>query len=133
MNKELTPLEALNWLKNVLVEQTYDFLREPINDRLHSLETALKENEEYKSRENNVLPNDEFIGDLGEHTRDEVAMKLKAFDIIKEKKVDVLAIITNACETCEEYNKEHNLVLDKRQGIKPLTQEEYELLKEELL
>ena len=48
MTKEL---EALNWLKNVLIGQTYEFLREPINDRLYSLETALKE----KEKQDNVL------------------------------------------------------------------------------
>ena len=61
MTKELSPLEALNWLKNVLVEQTYDFLREPINDRLHSLETALKEYETGFDETIKVIESDALI------------------------------------------------------------------------
>ena len=59
-----------------------------------------------------------------EEDLDIVEKELKALEIIKNKKVNV--IILMGCDTIEEYNK-HPLTWNK------LTQEEYELLKEVLL
>ena len=56
-----------------------------------------------------------------------IEKELKAFEIIKEKKVDVFQlIISMKLNDLNEYNKRHAEYLH-------LTQEEYELLKEELL
>ncbi len=54
---------------------------------------------------------------------DIIEKELKAFEIIKEKKVNV--IILMGCDSVEEYNK-HPL------SWKKLTQEEYDLLKKVL-
>ena len=58
----------------------------------------------------------------------EILKKLKAFEIIKEKRVNVW-LIQEVVDSVEEYN---SIVDDEGKGEELLTQEEYALLKEEL-
>ena len=121
MSKEL---EAFAYIKDTMLEWTKGY-----EEDLDLIETALKDYEQLKSRENNVLPNDKFIGDLGEHTRDEVAKKLKALEIIKEKRVDIALLLD--CDSIENYN--YRVDEKWKQTTQRLTKAEYDLLKEVLL
>jgi hypothetical protein len=116
MTKELTPLEALNDLREVKGWNDDEF-----NKRLDIIETALKEYEGAKSH----------IKALNKE-RIENSIKLKALGIIKERQVDVGLLLD--CETEPEYLNRccnrywHN----ERCGWKRMTQEEFDLLKEVL-
>lgn len=74
-----------------------------------------------------------FRGDASEDCN-LIEKALKAFDIIKEKRVDVFYFMS--CETLEEYNYEccEDIYGFCEDGIKRgiLTQEEYDLLREVL-
>lgn len=56
----------------------------------------------------------------------------RVLKIIKEKSVDVLSILNGACETVKEYNRHHSYIDDVRNGVKPLTETEFNLLKDYL-
>lgn len=116
MSKELEALKRLyGQVSHTLQGSMYVQNGKNLED-YKTIETALKDYEELKSRENNVLPNDEFIGDLGEHTRDEIAIKLKALEIIKK-----------CCLLGSYPNGTYELAFSTKIDI---TKEEYDLLKE---
>ena len=119
--KELTPLEAFNKFLEYVDTPTkmhlMTFGDEKGLERYRVLrtqiETALKE---YEGAKNHIKAlNEERI---------ENSLKLKALEIIKEKRVNVQALFYSS--SCEDYNKHYTHYED-------LTQEEYNLLKEVLL
>lgn len=119
MSKKITPLKAFKKLR----EQN-DFLKERnipkeyrYDDELDIIETALKEYEGAKKHIKAL--NKERIENL---------LKLKAFDIIKEKQVDVYILLKT--KSLDEYNEWYVGIQD---DFMPLTQDEYELLREVLL
>ena len=140
MNKKLTPLEALKEVREYLYGDVYA----GVEKRLDLIENALKILEQLQ-----IIIGAEKIEDLPKlalktenayysscYNLKEAEKKLKALEIIKEKKVDVNTLIfylekhnetgniDYAFDSYNEYAKDS----DKPQ----LTQEEYELLKEEL-
>ena len=111
MNKQkITALDALEAIKGIVLthmEQDVDY--------------DYEENPEYSYHE-------EYDGTIEDNYPDEIALiekALKALKIIKEKQVNVWAF--NMCDAVGVYNASIPNVMIKR-----LTQEEYDLLKEEL-
>lgn len=127
MSKELEAFYELFsvYFDNEVIKAKHGVTEESAKERYDIIETALKDYEQLKSRENNVLPIDEFIGDLGEHTRDEVAMKLKALEIIKDKIMPLVNLDDG--ELCECHYRVYD---NELYGHTELTKEEYDLLKE---
>lgn len=124
MSKELTPLESFERIKNITYDRTDLYGIEEYRKSLDIIETALKEKENIEKTINELFSeNGKVI------TTIDIKKQLKAFEIIKDKGVDVLKL--KECKRCkkpDEYNKRtcysyHN----------ELTQEEYDLLKEVLL
>ena len=124
MTKELTPLEALQEIKEQ-IKIFYAMLDdrasnknnlEPTLNKLSIIEKSLKELDFYRKRDA------QFKQDVNN-----LVDKLKALEIIKNKEVNVRLIYET--ETVDDYNycvgKYINLDLS-------LTQEEYDLLKEVL-
>lgn len=114
MSKEL---EALNFINNFLISQTTDT---PIHKELCNacdlLRTTLKNYEKLNHDYSIVV--DEKASMACEY-----AKKLKALEIIKEKKVDIRYLLD-----CRFQH--YNLLVEEDEE---LTKEEYDLLKEELL
>jgi len=105
MNKELTPLEALEnlWYGQKTTEN-YKIIETALKDYEHRLALA----KEYKDVNN-------------------VAKRLKALEIIKEKLVDI-EVLKYALQNnydCDYYNATMDKLTDRY-----LTKQEYELLKE---
>ena len=145
MSKELTPLEALEKIKDIIREDGED-IDNPrfLVDELSIIETALQDNYFYKYMINKICDfmgldinpfedlvntENEMINYIYENEcfRVDVATnknKLKAFEIIKKKRVNVHLLILS--DSLEKYN--FNLL-----PYRKLTQEEYDLLKEVLL
>ena len=105
MSKELSPLEECEYLiTNAIIHNPYDRKRLwTIHKALKRLETLEEEKQSFDRQ---------------------LEKKLKALEIIKEKQVDVFIFLHSG--DLETYN---DMVEDNRK----LTQEEYDLLKEELL
>ena len=118
MSKELTPLEALKTIILGTNVDTYRSSVEEIDNAISIIETALKRLEKIETTTHSVL-------------REDISNKLKALEIIKEKRVDVDYLIT-----CIERNikplQNYNEYIKEFYGIE-LAQEEYDLLKEVLL
>lgn len=80
---------------------------------------------------------EEYDGTIEENYHDEIQAiekDLKAFEIIKEKRVDVYYFMS--CETLKEYNEDalsHYGIYDVDADQRMLTQEKFDLLKEVLL
>lgn len=107
-NKELSPLEALEKLTNYKCScMSEKMMCKEI------IENALKRLEKIENSNVSVL-------------REDISKQLKAFEIIKEKFVNITILM--GCDNLEEYNK-HPLTMRKGR----LTQEEFNLLKEVLL
>jgi len=138
MSKELSPLEALNDLREVKGWNDDEF-----NKRLDIIETALKKHELLKNTK--IIVADKKITDddleklkcesmiVGNSQceikplfDEETLNKLKALEIIKEKQVNVGAFYV--FDNLEQYNGYCEMV----GGCKKLTQEEFDLLKEVL-
>ena len=122
MNKELTPLKAHKELKSRYGK--YFSLQD--DERAKVIETTLKDYEELKQI--NIDRSKQLLELVSEQT--ENSKKLKALEIIKNKRVDVwliLHVIDNS-DNVEDYN-----AINKRPIGGNLTQEEYDLLKEVLL
>ena len=125
MSKELTPLDALEEIKH-----TTDLYRpnelNGYKEELDIIETALKDYQVLKNKYD-VLETEYCDQQRSMLKYDEVKdKKFKAFEIIKEKNVNVF-YLKNA-NSVEEYNI--GLDLPK---IWQLTQEEFDLLEEVLL
>jgi len=107
MSKKLSPLEAY--------KKVSDYCREwlTFDKELDIIETALKRLES--------------VDRVGEMFCCDVDKKLKALEIIKEKGVNIYLL--NETDNVEEYNE----LIKSHYGMKQLTQEEYDLLKEVLL
>ncbi len=118
MSKELTPLQALEKLTNYKCS----CMSEKIECK-NIIETALKDYERLKTSYLEKI--------LNEESKEYIYKKLKALEIIKEKRVDVALLIL--CENAEDYNFQISLINEDNENYKELTQEEYELLVEVLL
>lgn len=117
MTKELEALKQIE--RDLEVENIFDDRIEEIK----IIETALKRLEELEQKHNKLLYNYQELVHCGLESEQK---KVKAFEIIKEKRVDVnwlLACFTHTKEL-ESYNQ------DRRHKI---TKEEYDFLKEVLL
>ena len=114
MNKELTPLQAF---ENIIVDLT-PHLKNANAEEIKIVENALKEKEKKIVGTTTV---DKALEQFLIDSCPEVKKKLKALEIIKEKEVDI--IILKISENLQQYNL-------KEEGRVPLTQEEYDLLKE---
>ncbi len=132
MSKEL---EALNEIKEKYKNDN-GLLR-----RLNVIETALKKLEVYDMVEKLPMPKVEVLDDnkisyvghniviTDKEQFDKDQKKLKALEIIKEKKVEFSFLYKS--DTVEEYNSWLWAIIDHK--VYTLVQEEYELLKEVLL
>ena len=98
-------------------ELRYEYLKTIKDDKLDLIENAIEENEALKSQ---------VVGleNIYEKLADKCDRLYKVVAIIKKKGVNLH--ILKMCDSVEEYNKLCNIAL-------PLTQEEYDLLKEVLL
>jgi len=122
-NEKLSPLEALE-----IIKHTTDLYRpnelNGYKNELDIIETALKRNVELE------LANIELEHHLklAEKELNENERKLKALEIIKEKRVDVCLLISCIYDFDLDY---YNSCMCNKERC--LTQEEYDLLKEVLL
>lgn len=109
-------LEIRNGCEAIMWNSTYDFLK-PFID---GVETTLEDYDTQKQRAiayRKVIENNEN--------------KLKAFEIIKEKRVDITTLMD--CHNAEEYNRWVDVRSHYSYRPFELTQEEFDLLKETLL
>lgn len=115
MSKELSPLEAVEKIREI---NYFEDDQEVIEDCFGL--------EEYLSIIESALKRLESVDRIGEMFCVNVDKKLKALEIIKEKRV-------NACEIINSKDvREYNWSIHTPKKY-PLTQEEYDLLKEVLL
>ena len=94
-----------------------------------------KDLEAYKALatlEMSAMADDKMTVEKAEELRETIEKELKAFYLIKEKRVDV-SLITDT-KSLQEYNeKVPQYVISEENGVdRLLTQEEYDLLKEVL-
>lgn len=136
MNKELTPLEALNWLVYGLTNNNYAKEELPLTmSRAREIITnALKRLEKI---DKSSLTDDEviFLHNNVKNLYREEDKKLKAFEIIKKKRVAINILYMSS--SAYVYNVLYEVVIIPS-GKTPkweykLTQEEFDLLKEVLL
>lgn len=114
MEKELTPLEAFYELGD----------NTPITDTWKIVETALKEYETRKTLIETIDSGEMIFEER--NVWEEKQKKIKAFNTIKEKKVDIHYLLK--CKTPDEYNKKIRWL-----GFRDdLVQEEFDQLKEVL-
>ena len=117
----MTPLEAVKCLK-----EQFEICGIKSNPYLKIIETALKDRVCLQKQVNNLT----YVN----NQKDKVII---AFDIIKERNVDVSLIknTKNYDEYCSEFAMKVLLLQDEKFFVKNkgITEEEYELLKEELL
>ena len=115
MNKEITPLEVAKQLKDFVLEFVKNGLdRRFVIGSFDIIEQSLQSLERYDA---------EHLG-IREAELNDVKAMCKAFNIIKEKRVDVSWLVIS------DDLKEYNEGLERKWK---LTQEEYDLLKEVLL
>ena len=99
------------------------FVKYPLfQENYNIIENALKELEFYQKRDKT------FKNDVNK-----LVKKLKALEIIKEKKVDLTNLLFIYEHEPQYGLKVYNNSVNKYRGEKELTQEEYDLLKEVLL
>lgn len=133
MNKELTPLKALNDLIDYLESEHLDLSKEDhVVERKQIIEDALEDYEETKFLYEDLMEQYELVMDLIEQYELKMknkSKKLKALDIIKQKEVDAGLIMETP--NVASYNRyfEHSKIISL---TKKLTQEEYNLVKEVL-
>lgn len=129
MNKELTPLEALERLRPKTTYLPY-YTRNEKRYYCNIIEKALKELESL-TNENAVLEywlkGVFYYIENKEYTLIDISKNLKAVEIIVKKKVDVCLLIS--CIYDFELNY-YNLCMRNKE--RHLTQEEFDLLKEVL-
>lgn len=113
MSKELTPLEAFYELGD----------NTPITETWKIVETALKNYEELAQKYNELLYNYQELVNCGLKSEQK---KIKTFEIIKEKNVDIRGI--KETKDFNEYNVKFPTTLNEF-----LEEQEYCLLKEVLL
>lgn len=125
MNKKPTPLQALEIIGNAETKDTSygTEIKTNLPNEYCIIETALKRLENYEQ-------NEDFSKDALNYAflnEQDKIKKFKAFEIIKNKKVNVYWIWLSA--DVEKYNDVMNKIfIDTQNYI--LTKEEYELLKE---
>lgn len=127
MNKELTPLEALEKIKNRF--DNHELYRNTdLQNELNIIETALKDYE-LLIMTSNIIKNN--IKDI---PREDITKKLKALEIIKEKQVDVgrFILIINTWFDDDFALHRYNDYLENDLDKWKLTKEEFDLLKEVL-
>ena len=113
MSKELTPLECVEYIR----KQAYGNW---LDDELDIIETALKDYEKKTKLAKEYA-------DV-----DNVAKRLKALEIIKNKMVNVCAFISWVNLVKFTYERYLKIQLDYLVSAKTLTEEEFDLLKEVL-
>lgn len=136
MNKELEALQEvrqqLTYYKEYAKEKLptkAEQIDASCEDELNIIETALKD---YATRKTLIETIDS--GEMVFEERnvwEEKQKKIKAFEIIKDKKVDVG--VFRFCESANDYNRAIRINENGLIHYVELTQEEYELLKEVLL
>ena len=119
----MTPLQALERIGNIYTEHDTRVSTECDED-FDLIETALKEQEEDKKLLNEQAKTNRYLMEQIKQSQN----KLKALEIIKNKHINCIDIITT--KDYEEYIDEFNRFV---KGNNPLNREEYELLKEILL
>ena len=130
MSKELEALEALKEVREYLYGDVYG----GVAKRLDIIENALKENINLKIRnEELVKTNKELLAQINgnDFINFKVLQKLKALNLIKEKRVNVGDFVDTFI--VEELSYQHYLDNHDNYSYKLLAQEEYDLLKEVLL
>lgn len=140
MTKELTPLEALERIKNIktlsVPERRVVTFQEKYKEELNIIETALKNYQELLEKPCVLVGRTQghtkaLIDTISKNYKEikitslEDEKEIKAFEIIKKKNVSTIGLKYHS--TCENYNN------DLLKGEYPLTQEEFDLLKEVLL
>ena len=140
MTKELTPLEALERIKNIktlsVPERRVVTFQEKYKEELNIIETALKNYQELLEKPCVLVGRTQghtkaLIDTISKNYKEikitslEDEKEIKAFEIIKKKNVSTIGLKYHS--TCENYNN------DLLKGEYPLTKEEYDLLKEVLL
>ena len=115
MEEKLTPLQALETIKDVSLSLG-NILNDVYDAEINVIKTALKRLEE--------IDNSIGYGGGVYATGGIIDKKLKALEIIKNKKVDVSWLFSREVNDYIDYNV--------WSGAKNLTQEEYDLLKEVL-
>lgn len=135
MGKGLTPLEALNELRNnyVPVFNSRRMGKQQVVKSFAIIENALKELEEYKKCID--LKEAQFISThnmsvVDTETFNQLVKNSQALEIIKEKRIDVATLLD--CHNVEEYNRWVDIRSHYSYQPLKLTQEEWELLKEVL-
>ena len=125
MGRELTPLEALENIKREAgfpyFSTLYDI--DMWREDFKTVETALKENEVYQFMFHEV----KYYVESKEFSLEDLAKKLKALEIIKNKQVDM-----NTLRMTFVMNKDFTFYNEDLSFGEELTKEEYELLKEVL-
>lgn len=118
--KQLTPLEAWKYIKAYFY---FDFHKKDVDESklTQIIETALEEHQNDKQIWENYLKEIKNLPPI------EVQMRLKALEIIKEKRVEIRVIFHT--DNAMEYNEKTRQYYD----CLPLTQEEFYLLKGVLL
>lgn len=126
----MTPLEALDKINTMFLAFAPRDIREDkeLNEDLFScIKSVIEENKKLKNINHELVKEKERLyleNILNEEARIYLYKKLEALEIIKVKNVNSIDI--RCCDTVEQYNAKEN-------GNTPLTKEEYELLKKELL
>ena len=127
MNKELTALEALNIVKSQ--RENCDF-----DEEYDIIETALKRNVELEKININLLKENTNLRERPLDFYSDVEKKLKALEIIKEKRLDIGDFLSylesgnrSYYDYCYDWFWEYDYVPKEQ-----LTQEQFELLKEML-
>ena len=147
MSKELTPLEALNEIKNIktlsVPERKVVTFQEKYKEELDIIETALKEYEKLKKEVNEIsdfglkayrVELEKQINSNKKYRTTNKRLRVKnqklyeILRIIKEKHVDCFKLIAifRTSNNIEHYNQNYG-------SNWQLTQEEYDLLKEVLI
>lgn len=128
MSKELTPLEAFGIVKNETkptheIKQYSRFL-----EAVHQVEKELKAQEQYVQIAEKE--HEDYMVLCGEITRlkNKYKKQEKALEIIKEKQPDIYYVCKS--NNYEDYLRIEGMFINMNRA---LTQEEYDLLKEELL
>lgn len=125
MSKELTPLEALKKVKKFKDDCCmFGSSDIEIDKDLDIIEKALKEYEKPKK----IVGSISFEQSMENYVKNNcpsIAKKLKALEIIKERRVDVARLLVS--NSLKKYND-----FDKRDILAKLTQEEFDFLKEML-
>lgn len=123
MNKGLEALKELKYVHDTECGED-----KSVNERFTLIETELKRLEELETRFATLKTNYNMVNDLCKQYCDECVKQRKILRIIEEKRVDFG--ILPYCLDLETYNNAIVVNGNEWTNYKPLTQEEFDLLKE---